>query len=109
MDTIFDKIIRKELPADVVFENERIIAIRDIHPQAPVHLLLIPKQKVSGLQELEDPSLMVEIVQVAQKLAKEFAIDEGYRLITNNGLSAGQTIFHLHFHLLGGKQLGALC
>lgn len=109
MDTVFDKIINKELPADVVFENERMIVIRDIHPQAPVHLLLIPKQKVSGLQDLEDLSIVSEVVQLAQKLAKEFAIDKGYRLITNNGSLAGQTVFHLHFHLLGGKELGALC
>lgn len=107
MTTIFGKIIKGELPSEKVFENERILAIKDLHPKAPVHLLIIPKKEFKDLQSVppEDLPLMAEIVSVAQKLAKEFKIDQGYRLITNNGSDAGQMIFHLHFHLIGGKPL----
>lgn len=110
MSTIFGKIIRKELPADIVYENEKIIAFKDIAPQAPVHLLIVPKKEIKDLQSLtsEDLPLMAEIVFVAQKLANEFGVADGYRLLTNNGSPAGQVIFHLHFHLLGGRKLGAL-
>jgi len=108
--TVFGKIIKRELPADIVFENDRIIAIKDLYPLAPVHLLIMPKKEIKNIQELakEDASLIGEIVMVAQKLAEEFDVEEGYRLLTNNGPSAGQTIFHLHFHLIGGKNLGPM-
>lgn len=107
MTTIFGKIIRGELPCEKVFENERILAIKDKYPAAPVHLLIIPKKEIQNLQALqpEDLSLIGEIVQVAQRLAEEFDIADGYRLLTNNGEDAGQTIFHLHFHLIGGRKL----
>ena len=108
MTTIFGKIINREIPAEIVFENDKVIAIKDIHPNAPVHLLIIPKKEIPDLQSLEDYALMGEVVKVAQKLAEEFDITDGYRLLTNNGSGAGQTIFHLHFHLLGGRRLGAL-
>lgn len=110
MTSVFDKIIRREIPADVVFENDRVIVIKDISPAAPVHLLIIPKKEIKSLQELksEDYDLIAEVVKVAQNLAEEFGITRGYRLLTNNGREAGQTIFHLHFHLIGGRQLGAL-
>ena len=110
MNTIFTRIIRKELPAEIVFENEHLIVIKDIHPAAPVHLLLIPKKEIPDLQSLEpeDYPLIPHIIQTAQQLAEQFGITEGYRLLTNNGAGAGQTIFHLHFHLIGGRQLGAL-
>lgn len=108
--SIFERIIEGEIPAEKVFENERIIAIKDIHPAAPVHLLIIPKKKIPDIQSMqeEDFFLLGEVVSVAQLLAKEFNITEGYRLITNNGRGAGQTIFHLHFHLIGGRQLTLL-
>jgi len=108
--SIFEKIIKKEIPADIVFENEKVIAIKDISPQAPVHLLIIPKKKIKDIQSVkeEDSPLISECIKVAQKLAEEFNILEGYRLLTNNGRGAGQTIFHLHFHLLGGRSLGIL-
>lgn len=107
MTTIFGKIIRGEIPSEKVFENERILAIKDIHPAAPVHLLIITKKEIPDIQSLkpEDMDLLQEIVTVAQKLAKEFGVEKGYRLLTNNGPEAGQTIFHLHFHLIGGKPL----
>lgn len=109
-ETIFTKIIRGELPADKVFENERIVAIKDINPSAPVHILIISKKVIPDLQSVttEDLPLIGEMVSVAQSLAKRFEITDGYRLLTNNGNSAGQTIFHLHFHLIGGRRLGVL-
>lgn len=110
MTTVFGKIIKGELPAEKVFENDRIIAIKDIQPVAPVHLLIIPKKEISHFQALtsEDLPLLIEIAQVAQQLARQFHIEEGYRLLTNNGTDAGQMIFHLHFHLIGGRRLGAI-
>lgn len=110
MSTIFGKIIRGEIPAEKVFENERILAIKDIYPKAPVHLLIIPKKEIKNLQSVspEDLSLIGEIVMVAQKLAREFNVEEGYRFITNNGADAGQVIHHLHFHLIGGRPLGGM-
>lgn len=107
MSTVFGKIICGQLPCEKVFENERILAIKDIHPAAPVHILIMPKKEIRNLQALqrEDLSLVGEIIQVAQTLAKEFEIEDGYRLLTNNGEEAGQTVFHLHFHLMGGKRM----
>src|ERR1700733_1600 len=108
MTTIFGKIIKGELPAEKVFENDRILAIKDLYPVAPIHILIMPKKEIPNLQsvDVEDLPLLSEICEVAQQLAKEFGIEEGYRLLTNNGSKAGQVIFHLHFHLIGGKQLG---
>lgn len=110
MTTIFGKIIKGELPAEKVFENERILAIKDLHPKAPVHILIMPKKEIEDLQSVAaaDLPLIAEMVAVAQQLAKEFKIEKGYRLITNNGSDAGQIIFHLHFHLIGGKRLGGM-
>lgn len=110
MTTIFGKIIKRELPAEIVFENERILAIKDRYPQAPVHLLIMPKKEYANLQAVpqEDLGLIAEMIGVAQQLAKEFNIEEGYRLIANNGTTAGQVIFHLHFHLIGGRALGGM-
>ncbi len=108
--TLFEEIIERKREADIVFESERIIAIKDIAPAAPVHLLIITKKVIPDLQsmEAEDFPLLGKVVEVAQKLAKEFGIEKGYRLLTNNGPPAGQSIFHLHFHLIGGRGLGRL-
>ena|ERR1700733_14917465 len=110
MTTIFGKIIAGELPAEKVFENDNILAIKDLYPEAPVHLLIMPKKEIPDLQSVtqEDLPLIGEVIAVAQLLAKQFNIADGYRLITNNGSSAGQSISHLHFHLLGGRNLGML-
>lgn len=110
MTTIFSKIIKGELPADKVFENERIVAFKDIYPSAPVHILIVPKKEIPDLQSVqaEDLPLIQEIVSVAQALAVEFNIADGYRFLTNNGQLAGQAVFHLHFHLIGGKKLGPI-
>lgn len=110
MTTVFGKIIKGELPADKVFENDRIVAFKDLHPAAPVHILIVPKKEIRDLQSVqpEDLALIGEVIEVAQQLAAKYKITNGYRLLTNNGTLAGQTIFHLHFHLIGGKQLGPL-
>ncbi len=110
MNTVFGLIIQGKLPSKKVFENERILAIEDIHPVAPVHLLIMPKKEIRNLQSLEphDYPLLGEIVQIAQQLAEERGVAEGYRLLTNIGPDSGQTIFHLHFHLIGGRVLGTL-
>lgn len=110
MTTVFGLIIEGKLPSKKVFENERILAIEDFHPAAPVHILIMPKKPIRDLQsvEPEDLPLIAEIVSVAQQIAEQREIGDGYRLLTNNGPLAGQTVFHLHFHLLGGRPLGIL-
>lgn len=108
MKNVFQKIIDGELPCDKVFENERIIAFKDIAPAAPVHILIVPKKQIPNISAitLDDGTLIAEIVHVANELAKKFKITAGYRLLTNNGPMAGQTVFQLHFHLIGGCHLG---
>lgn len=110
MTTVFGKIISGEMPADKVFENERILVIKDLYPRAPVHLLIMPKKEIPNLQSVtkEDLPLISEMVEIAQQLAKEHGVAEGYRMIVNNGAEAGQSVSHLHFHLIGGKQLGGM-
>lgn len=110
METVFGRIIKGELPADIVFENDRILAIKDIYPVAPVHLLIMPKKEYKNFQSIpkDELSILSEIAEVAQQLAKEFKISEGYRFLTNNGTPAGQEIYHLHFHLIGGRHLGPM-
>lgn len=110
MKTIFEKIIDNELPSTKVFESETLIAIEDIAPVAPVHLLIIPKKRIESIQKMEkgDLPLLQEIVEVAQKLASMRGVENSYRLLTNCGPDSGQTIFHLHFHLIGGRTLGPM-
>jgi histidine triad (HIT) family protein len=102
--SVFSRIIAREIPADVVFENERVIAFRDIAPQAPVHLLVVPKTEAyANVAELAagDPALLAEVVATASALAAEHA-DGDYRLVFNTGAGAGQTVFHVHAHVLAG-------
>lgn len=108
MSTVFGLIIQGKLPSKKVFENERILAIEDIHPVAPVHILIMPKKEIADLQSvsMEDLPLIAEMVGVAQKIAEEKGVAQGYRLVCNNGKDAGQIVFHLHFHLIGGHVLG---
>ncbi len=110
MTTVFGKIIKGELPCKKVFENERILAIEDIAPVAPVHILIMPKKEIPNLQAVqpEDLPLIAEIVQITQKLADEYNLEDGYRFLTNNGPDGGQMIDHLHFHLIGGRRLAHL-
>ncbi|HSG91019.1 MAG TPA: histidine triad nucleotide-binding protein [Pseudomonadales bacterium] len=109
MDTIFGKIIRGEIPADVVFEDDEVLAFRDVNPQAPVHVLIIPKRKeIPTLNDAgdEDKALLGHMLLTAAKIAAELGIDEsGYRLIMNCNAEGGQTVYHLHLHLVGGRQM----
>ena len=108
-DCIFCKIIKKELPADIVYEDEDVIAFRDIHPVAPVHVLVIPKKHISSLVYLNEEDQMVigKIYITINKIAEMEGIKEnGFRVIANCGKDGGQLIGHIHFHLLGGKELG---
>lgn len=104
MVSIFSRIIAREIPADIVFESDRLVAFRDIAPQAPVHLLVVPKtEEYANVGELAaaDPALLAEIVETAGTLAAEHA-DGDYRLVFNTGENAGQTVFHVHAHVLAG-------
>lgn len=105
--TIFQKIIDRELPADIVYEDEQCLAFRDIHPAAPVHVLLIPKRAIRSLAEAtrEDSALLGHLLIVAQRLAAELGLAGGFRLVANSGPDAGQSVDHLHFHILGGRAL----
>ncbi|RKT82775.1 histidine triad (HIT) family protein [Saccharopolyspora antimicrobica] len=111
MDSLFLRIIEREVPADIVREDERVIAIRDINPQAPTHVLVVPKKRYRNAAELAvaDPELLAELITVAREIAAQEGIEEsGYRLLFNTNEDAGQTIFHVHLHLLGGEPLGGL-
>jgi len=105
-DTIFSKIISGDIPADLVYEDEHCIAINDINPQAPVHILLIPRKAIERLADTEedDQALLGHLMLAAAKIAEQQGIGEGFRVIVNSGKSAGQTVFHLHLHIVGGKQ-----
>lgn len=108
-DCIFCKIIKKEIPSSIVYEDDEIIAFKDVNPVAPVHILVIPKKHIESLLELEQEDEMVigRIYTVINKIAKQEKIDEkGFRVIVNCGEDGGQEVKHLHFHLLGGKKLG---
>ena len=106
---LFCKIAEGTLQANVVYSDETLMAFKDIHPQAPVHILIIPQQHVDNLSSIpkEMSSIISRIPEVASQLAKEFRVDKsGFRLLTNSGNDGGQTVYHLHFHLMGGKPLG---
>jgi histidine triad (HIT) family protein len=108
-DTVFHKIIRREIPADIVFEDERLIAFRDISPQAPVHVLFVPKQTVATLNDLEpsQAETVGRLVTAAAAYAKrEGFADDGYRVVMNCNGNGGQTVFQIHLHLLAGAPLG---
>jgi len=105
---LFCKIDRGEIPAEKVFDSDKIFAIKDINPQAPVHLLIIPKEHKATLLDIEesDQELIGSIFSVANQLAKERGLDEsGFRVVANCGAGAGQSVFHIHYHLLGGRAL----
>jgi len=104
-DTLFQKIINKEIPANIVFEDDLCIAFHDIQPQAPTHILIIPKKSITKASEatVEDKALLGHLIWVSNEIAKTENIADGYRLVINNGAKAGQSVFHLHVHLLGGR------
>ncbi len=107
MDTIFTKIINKEIPADIIYEDELSIVFKDIQPQAPTHLLIIPKKPIPKLSDAtsEDQALLGHLMLVAGDIARTLELDDTFRLVTNNGANAGQSVFHLHLHLLSGRSL----
>tara|TARA_B100000965_G_scaffold262678_1_gene221636 strand:+ start:3259 stop:3597 length:339 start_codon:yes stop_codon:yes gene_type:complete len=106
-ENIFLKIINKEIPADIIFEDEYTIAFNDISPQAPVHILVIPKKEIKKLSESEetDKELLGHLMITAKKIASDLKLND-YRLVVNNGAEAGQTVFHLHIHILAGRPFG---
>ena len=105
-DCLFCRIVRKEIPADLVHDSEHAIAFRDINPQAPLHVLVVPREHVPSLNEVTDPAIVGKLTQVATDLARrEGLADRGYRLVMNTNADAGQTVFHLHLHLLGGRKM----
>jgi histidine triad (HIT) family protein len=106
-DTIFSKIIRRDIPADIVYEDDLALAFKDIYPQAPVHILVIPKKPIVKLAdaEPEDQALLGHLLLTAQRVAAEAGLNNGYRLVINNGADGGQTVYHLHLHILGGRQM----
>lgn len=108
-DCIFCKIIKGEIPSEKVYEDDDVLAFKDIQPAAPIHILVIPKKHITNLMEVqkEDSQLMGRIVEVMQKIAKQLEIDEkGFRIISNCGPDSGQEVMHLHFHLLAGRKMG---
>jgi len=111
MDCLFCKIVNREIPADIVFEDELVMAFKDIHPKAMTHLLIVPKKHIPNFNHLEpatDPDLMA-IMHTAQKLALDNGIDQtGYRLVFNTNDHGGQEVQHLHLHLIGGEKLGRM-
>lgn len=107
-DCIFCRIVKGELPGQIVYETESVIAFRDLHAQAPTHVLVIPRRHIPTLNDLtpEDASLMGEIVLAAQAVARQEGIaEQGYRTIMNCNLAGGQTVYHIHLHVLGGRQM----
>lgn len=107
-ETLFSKIVRREIPADIVYEDDLALAFRDITPQAPVHILVIPKRPIANLAAAEpgDRDLLGHLLLVAKTVAAQEGLAEnGYRLVANTGTDGGQTVYHLHFHILGGRSL----
>ncbi|MDP2238839.1 MAG: histidine triad nucleotide-binding protein [Burkholderiales bacterium] len=105
MSTLFGKIIRREIPADIVYEDELCLAFRDINPQAPTHVLIIPKQEMAKLADAKaaDQALLGHLMLAANQIARQLGVENAFRLVVNNGAEAGQSVFHLHVHLLAGR------
>ena len=111
MATLFTKIINREIPADIVYEDDDVIAFKDIAPVAPIHVLVVPKKEIPTINDIsdEDALLIGKVYRVIGKLATEFGMDkDGYRVVSNCNEHGGQTVFHIHFHLIGGNQLGTM-
>lgn len=108
MDCLFCKIVNGEIPSNKVYEDETVFAFRDIEPQAPTHILIIPKQHIKSAAEIDESNsaVVAHIFEVAAKLAKQEGLTDGYRIVNNCGDLAGQSVKHLHFHLMGGREFG---
>ena len=106
--TVFKKIIDREIPADIVYEDQYCLAFKDIHPQAPVHIIVVPKKEIPNLESLqeEDAELMGRLFLAMQRIAEQLGINSGYRVVLNNGRDAGQEVAHVHFHMLAGRTFG---
>lgn len=107
MPTLFTKIINREIPAKIIYEDDLCMAFHDVNPQAPTHVLLIPKKEIPRLVDAkpEDQALLGHLMLTAGKLAQQLGVPEGFRIAINNGVDAGQTVFHLHLHIIGGRAL----
>ena len=107
MTTIFGKIIRREVPADIVYEDDLCLAFRDVNPQAPTHVLLVPKKEIARLVDAqpEDRDLIGHLLLAANRIARELGIEDAFRIVVNNGAGAGQSVFHLHLHILAGRPM----
>ena len=105
-ETIFQKIIDKELPADIVYEDDSCLAFKDINPVAPIHILVIPKKRIEKISDsnAEDKELLGHLFLVAGNIARDLGIEDAFRLVVNNGAGAQQTVFHLHIHLIAGRE-----
>jgi len=104
-DTLFTKIINRQIPADIVYEDDLCLAFRDINPQAPVHVLLVPKKPIAMLAsaQAEDQALLGHLLFAAGKIARQLEVDDAFRLVINNGAASGQSVFHVHLHILAGR------
>ena len=106
-DSIFTKIKNKEIPGNVIYEDDKCFALEDINPQAPVHILIIPHKEIAKISDStpEDKELLGHLVLVSKTIAQKYELENNYRLIINNGTGAGQSVFHIHVHLMGGRSL----
>lgn len=107
LDCIFCKIVAGQIPSDKVYEDDRILAFRDLNPQAPVHLLVLPRKHIASLNEAgpDDRAVLGHLLVTLPKLAEQLGVESGYRVVNNCGALAGQSVFHIHFHLLGGRSM----
>ena len=108
MSTIFTKIINREIPADIIYEDDEVLAFNDINPQAPVHILIIPKKEIKTINDIhsEDTAIIGKLFLIAKKIAKQVDISEdGYRVVMNCNEYGGQSVYHIHLHLIGGRKL----
>lgn len=111
MATLFTKIIDREIPASIVYENDHVLAFKDINPQAPIHILVVPKKEIPTVNDIkaEDKELIGEMYLAIGEITKELGVqEEGYRIITNCNEYGGQEVFHLHFHILAGEKIGPM-
>jgi histidine triad (HIT) family protein len=104
-DCIFCKMVNREISPDIVFENDEVLAFRDINPKAPVHVLVIPKRHIETIDELDDKNLAGELLLSARRVAEQLGLSKGYRVAINCRAEGGQEVYHLHLHVLGGRQL----
>ena len=106
MATIFSKIIAREIPADIVYEDEACLAFKDIHPQAPIHILLVPKKEIARLADADpaDQALLGHLLLAVNKIVRQLGVEDAFRVMISNGADAGQTVFHLHLHILAGQR-----